>query len=478
MSNRLTDMDLAALLCSRVCHDVISPVGAIANGLEVLDEEDDEDMRKLALDLVRRSASQASNKLQFCRLAFGAAGAAGSEIDVGEAGEVARLFVGEEKVKLDWSAPRGPRNKSEVKLLLNLMLLAIAAVPRGGTVAIEATAMRSRRPARGKAPRSPTDLAGERRVPRELDARPVQPYYTQRLGAEAGFPLRTDVRPGRGVRSRARGPSGPIQKTVTRGPPRRGLLAVRRLSGSALAQHVAAAPHRLDEVLAAGRDRQLLPQLADEHVDDLELGLVHAAIEVIEEHLLGERGALAQRQELQHLVFLAGQMHALAADLDGLGVEIDDQVAGGDDRLGVALGAAHDGVDAGHQLVLVERLGHVIVGAEAQAPDLVLDAGKPGQDQDRSVDLADPERLQHFVAGHVGQVQVEQNDVVVVELAEIDALFPEIGGVDVNPSDLSISSMLCAVAYRLRSEELSSNPFKLPRPAGATAADTPAVAVA
>ena len=60
-------------------------------------------------------------------------------IDVGEAGDIARLFVGEEKVKLDWPAPRGPRDKSEVKLLLNLMLLAIAAVPRGGTVAIEAT---------------------------------------------------------------------------------------------------------------------------------------------------------------------------------------------------------------------------------------------------------------------------------------------------------------------------------------------------
>ncbi len=102
----LDDLDLAALLCSRVCHDVISPVGAIANGLEVLEEEDDEEMRKIAFDLVSKSAKQASAKLQFCRLAFGAAGSAGANIDLGEAGDVAMMFVGAEKVELKWLAPR------------------------------------------------------------------------------------------------------------------------------------------------------------------------------------------------------------------------------------------------------------------------------------------------------------------------------------------------------------------------------------
>src|SRR4051794_9526560 len=139
MTNLLSDLDLAALLCSRVCHDLVSPVGAIANGLEMMDEEDGQELHRLALELVRRSARQASAKLQFCRLAFGAAGGAGSLLDVGEAGDIARLFVAEEKVKLDWLAPRGARDKNEVKLLLNLMLLAIAAVPRGGNVAIDAT---------------------------------------------------------------------------------------------------------------------------------------------------------------------------------------------------------------------------------------------------------------------------------------------------------------------------------------------------
>jgi hypothetical protein len=103
-------------------------------------------------------------------------------------------------------------------------------------------------------------------------------------------------------------------------------------------------------------------------------------------------------------------------------------------------------VDAGDQLVLVERLGQIVVGAEAETLHLVLDAGEAGEDQDRGFDLGDAQRAQNLVAGHVRQVQVEQDDVVVIELAEIDALFAEVGRIDVEASDLSISSMLCAVA--------------------------------
>ena len=88
----LTPLDLAALLCSRVCHDVISPVGAIINGLEVLDGEQDEEMRAVAMELIKKSAISASARLQFCRLAFGAAGSFGASIDTGDAEKVARDF--------------------------------------------------------------------------------------------------------------------------------------------------------------------------------------------------------------------------------------------------------------------------------------------------------------------------------------------------------------------------------------------------
>ena len=132
----LEALDLAALLCSRVCHDIISPVGAIINGLEVLDEEKDEEMKAFAFDLIRKSAAQASAKLQFARLAFGAAGSAGAEIDLGDADKVATGYMKGEKAEFSFTAPRALMAKNRVKLLLNLILLANAAVPRGGRIAV------------------------------------------------------------------------------------------------------------------------------------------------------------------------------------------------------------------------------------------------------------------------------------------------------------------------------------------------------
>src|SRR5919205_3211283 len=128
----LDSLDLAALLCSRVCHDVISPVGAIVNGLEVLEDENDASMRDFALDLIRKSARQASARLQFARLAFGAAGSAGASIDLGDAEQVARGLFQDDKVAFSWSGPRALFPKNRVKLLLNLAVTALNAVPRGG----------------------------------------------------------------------------------------------------------------------------------------------------------------------------------------------------------------------------------------------------------------------------------------------------------------------------------------------------------
>jgi hypothetical protein len=124
-------------------------------------------------------------------------------------------------------------------------------------------------------------------------------------------------------------------------------------------------------------------------------------------------------------------VHALAADFHRLGVEVDDEIAGLDHRLGVTLRAAHDRVDAGDQLILVEGFGHVVVGADAEALDLVLDAGEAGEDQNGCLDLRDAQLLEHVVTGHVRQVQVEKDDVVVVELAEIDAFFAKVSRVNV-----------------------------------------------
>ncbi len=121
----LSATDLAALLCSRVCHDIISPVGAINNGLELLDEGGaDED----AMRLIRQSARNASARLQFARIAFGAAGSAGMLIDTGDAEAVAIAFLKNEKPELTWNGARALLPKNKVKLLLNLILVANAAI--------------------------------------------------------------------------------------------------------------------------------------------------------------------------------------------------------------------------------------------------------------------------------------------------------------------------------------------------------------
>src|SRR5882757_11006241 len=117
MSGQVTldALDLAALLCSRVCHDLISPTGAIVNGLEVLEEKDsDEETKTFALDLIKKSAKTASARLQFCRLAFGAAGSSAAQIDLGDAEGMARGSF-DDKTKVTWRLPRVLLPKNRVK---------------------------------------------------------------------------------------------------------------------------------------------------------------------------------------------------------------------------------------------------------------------------------------------------------------------------------------------------------------------------
>jgi histidine phosphotransferase ChpT len=193
MDQKLSDLDLAALLCSRVCHDIISPVGAIANGLELMDDPDvDAAMKATALDMVRNSAKTATAKLKFCRIAFGASGSAGAQIDMGEAGEMAKAFVGEEKIRLDWQAPRENRPKAEVKLVLNMMMLAMAGIPRGGVVTVSVDGRNFAVKAQGersKVPQAMADVLTGVAAIDSLDARMVQPYYAKLLAQSAGLSL-------------------------------------------------------------------------------------------------------------------------------------------------------------------------------------------------------------------------------------------------------------------------------------------------
>ena len=190
----MTEIEFAALLVSRVCHDLVGPLGAVVNGMEVLEDERDPAMRADAIKLVTMSADQALARIQFMRIAFGAAGSAGAELDLGEIGRLMSGLLEGGKVQLTWNVPRLIWAKDWAKLLMNATLLAADCLPRGGTVTVEA----------GADPLSPsfhiraqglnarvTDevnnaLRGEEQ---NVDARHVQPFLTHKLSHSVGTQL-------------------------------------------------------------------------------------------------------------------------------------------------------------------------------------------------------------------------------------------------------------------------------------------------
>jgi histidine phosphotransferase ChpT len=190
-------LDLAALLCSRVCHDLISPVGAIVNGLEVLEEDKDEETKVFALDLIKKSAQTASAKLQFCRIAFGAAGSAGAQIDLGDAEKLSRGLLSDDKTKITWNLPRELMPKNQVKLLLNMMLIAVGTIPRGGMITVDPASEGKgfRISASGLNARLAEPIVGllAGNSGHAVDAHAIQPVYTGILARECGLALSAAV---------------------------------------------------------------------------------------------------------------------------------------------------------------------------------------------------------------------------------------------------------------------------------------------
>ncbi len=132
-------LDLASLLCSRLCHDLLSPVGALSNGLELLADEKDPEMRKRCMELLEQSAKASADKLKFFRLAFGAAGGFGETVPVSEARALIDALVGNNgRVSVNWMFGIDSLAKPAVKTLLNLALIGLDALVRGGTLDIGA----------------------------------------------------------------------------------------------------------------------------------------------------------------------------------------------------------------------------------------------------------------------------------------------------------------------------------------------------
>ena len=192
------------MLCSRVCHDLINPVGAIGNGLEVLADPTQTAMADGAHDLIANSAKHARAKLEFARLAYGASSTAGTDFDTRECERVARLLFEIEKAELDWQVPLILLPKHKAKLLMNMLLIAAMAVPRGGYGEGRGDRRRparrcsgSRRPAIREAAED-ADAAGAEGLlsgaPEDgVDARGIQPFYTGILARMTGMELKIGI---------------------------------------------------------------------------------------------------------------------------------------------------------------------------------------------------------------------------------------------------------------------------------------------
>lgn len=132
-------IDLAAMLCSRLCHDMLSPVGALSNGLELLAMETDQEMRANVMQLLEQSALISTNKLKFFRLAFGAAGGFGEQVEVTEPKALIDALVADKpNIAINWALAERTLAKPAVKVLLNFAQIAIDALVRGGTLDIGA----------------------------------------------------------------------------------------------------------------------------------------------------------------------------------------------------------------------------------------------------------------------------------------------------------------------------------------------------
>lgn len=191
--------DLAALLSSKLCHDLISPVGAINNGLELLEEGgSDAD----AMSLIKNSARTASARLQFARVAYGAAGSAGVQIDTGDAKTVAGAYMSGEKAALTWEGERFFLPKNKVKLLLNMMVIANGSIPRGGSLSVRVEGdetspkfvLKVSGPMLRVAPRF-LELYSQAETHEPVDAHSVQSYYALLLAREARMDIAINAAP-------------------------------------------------------------------------------------------------------------------------------------------------------------------------------------------------------------------------------------------------------------------------------------------
>ncbi len=189
------DFRVLELLCSRLCHDLISPVTAINNGMELM-EDDNGDMFEDIRSLLTNSASEGSSKLQYYRLAYGVGGDPGGEVGIGTAADLCSKLVAHEKSSVEWPKDRErmlPR--LAIKAAMNMVLMGIEALPRGGQITVSIDRAGVTVDARGTGARiqdASREALGDIAVD-ALTPRTIQTYFTRQVVEAAGGRLTADT---------------------------------------------------------------------------------------------------------------------------------------------------------------------------------------------------------------------------------------------------------------------------------------------
>jgi histidine phosphotransferase ChpT len=192
----MIDLRVLELLCSRICHDLISPVTAINNGMELLDD-DPGDMLNDIKDLLMNSASEGAGKLQYFRLAYGLGGDPDGEIGIGSAADLTVRLEKHEKSSISWPADRErmlPR--LTIKSAMNMVLMAIEALPRGGAITVSFDNGGIQVIAAGQGARVEADSLKTLTAGTSVDSvtpRSIQTFFTGQVVAAAGGAISIDA---------------------------------------------------------------------------------------------------------------------------------------------------------------------------------------------------------------------------------------------------------------------------------------------
>lgn len=198
----MSDLVFTQLLCSRLCHDLVGPIGALGNGVELMELEDDPTLAKDALDLLKQSAENAARRLKFLRLAFGAAGGDTQPLPAGEARKATLDFYADHRFSVEWQeGPDAGADKSLIRLAMNLAMAAAAGLIRGGTLSVAIQAQDIRIVGTHDRASLPEPvvaaLEGRTRATNGQDARIIEAYHARLIAEASGRTLDVRQSPGR-----------------------------------------------------------------------------------------------------------------------------------------------------------------------------------------------------------------------------------------------------------------------------------------